>query len=140
MNLGKILMSKFLLNLLVQISKALVYSKIKFYSEKKISPSLPAYPAFSAQPRPSLFFFQPANFPSPPLGLGLPAGPAHPHGPIGHLLLPPTPEPSAPYAAGRPRAAPRVDPDTSTERKENDRINPLHSPITRHRFPLFNNW
>jgi hypothetical protein len=85
-------------------------------------------------------FFQPADFPSPPpLGLGLPAGPAHPHGPTGQLLLPPTLETSAPSAAGRPRAAPRVDPDTSTGRKENSRINPLHSPITRCRFPLFNN-
>jgi hypothetical protein len=34
-------MSKFLLNLLVQISKALVYSKIKFYSEI-IFPPIPA--------------------------------------------------------------------------------------------------
>jgi hypothetical protein len=37
-------MSKFLLNLLLQISKALVYSKIKFYSEKNF-PSLSAQPA-----------------------------------------------------------------------------------------------
>jgi hypothetical protein len=81
-------------------------------------------------------YFQPANFPSPPpLGLGLPASLAHPHGPTGHLLPPPAPEPSAP---GRPRAAPRVDPDTSIGRKENGRINPLHSPITQRHFPLFN--
>jgi hypothetical protein len=58
-------MSKFLLNLLVQISKAMVYSKIKFYSEKKFFSSLPAH---------SYFF--PAAPPLFPLGLGLTAGPA----------------------------------------------------------------
>jgi hypothetical protein len=58
-------MSKFLLNLLVQISKALVYSKIKFYSEKNFSrhfwsirPFGPAAPIF--------FSFQPAVFLPPP--------------------------------------------------------------------------
>jgi hypothetical protein len=77
---------------------------------KEFSPSLSAHPDF----QPSLFFFQRADFPSPPpLGLDLPAGPAHPHGPTGHLLIPPTPEPSAPGAAGRPHTAPSVDPDTS---------------------------
>jgi hypothetical protein len=102
---------------------------------KEFSPSL------SAQPRPILFFLPTGSFPSspPPLGLGLPAGLAHPHGPTGHHLLPPAPEPSAHGAADRPHAAPRVDPDTSTGRKENGRINPLHSPINRRRFPLFNN-
>jgi hypothetical protein len=47
-NLGKILMSKFLLNLFVQISKALVYSKFYFLLEKEFSsdfgPSSPAPP------------------------------------------------------------------------------------------------
>jgi hypothetical protein len=57
-------MSKFLLNLLVQISKALVYSKIKFYSEKNFSPSLSAHPAF--QPSHGLFFFSQPFF-LPPL-------------------------------------------------------------------------
>jgi hypothetical protein len=37
MNLGKILMSNFLLNLLLQISKALVNSKIQFLFEKNFS-------------------------------------------------------------------------------------------------------
>jgi hypothetical protein len=41
-------MSKFLLNLLVQISKALVYSKIKFYSEKNFPHFWPNRP--SSQP------------------------------------------------------------------------------------------
>jgi hypothetical protein len=106
---------------------------------KEFPTSLPAHPAFSAQPRPSLSFFSNQPISPPPLGLGFPAGPAHPHGPTGHLLLPPAPEPRAPDAAGRPRATIRVDPDTSTERKENGHINPLHSRITRRRFPLFNN-
>jgi hypothetical protein len=75
----------------------------------------------------------------PPLGLGLTAGLAHPHGPTGHLLIPPALEPSTHSAAGRARATPRVDPDTSTRRKENGRINLLHSPINQRRFPLFNN-
>jgi hypothetical protein len=48
-------MSKFLLNLLVQISKALVYLKIKFYSEKNFS-------GLSAQPWPVFFSFQPTIF------------------------------------------------------------------------------
>jgi hypothetical protein len=49
-------MSKFLLNLLVQISKAMVYSKIKFYSEKKFFSLLPAHPAFRPSRGPFLFF------------------------------------------------------------------------------------
>jgi hypothetical protein len=49
-------MSKFLINILVQIFKALVYSKIKFYSEKNFSITFgPAMPVF--------FSFQPAVFP-----------------------------------------------------------------------------
>jgi hypothetical protein len=44
-------MSKFLLNLLVQISKALLYSKIQFLIEKELSsdfvPSSPALPVLA---------------------------------------------------------------------------------------------
>jgi hypothetical protein len=105
-------MSKFLLNLLVQISKALVYSKIKFYSEKN-------FPRHFRPIRPShdpLSFF--SNRP----------------------IFPRLPQwASAPRPAQPTRATLRVDPDTSTERKENGRINPLHCPITRRGFPLFNN-
>jgi hypothetical protein len=65
-------MLKFFLNLLVQISKAMVYSKIKFYSEK-FFPVTSGPSSLSAQPWPILFFsFQPA---APPL----PTGP-RPHG------------------------------------------------------------
>jgi hypothetical protein len=51
-------MSKFLINLLVQISKALVYSKIQFLIQK-------FFFLISAQ-SPPLFFFQPSRGPPPP--------------------------------------------------------------------------
>jgi hypothetical protein len=55
-------MSKFFLNLLVQISKALVYSKINFYSEKNsprnFRPTRPFGPIF-------FFFYRPIFLPSP---------------------------------------------------------------------------
>jgi hypothetical protein len=86
--------------------------------EKEFSPSLSAHPAF----RPSLFFL-PADFPSPPpLGLGLPAGPAHPHGPTGHLLPPPAPTPAG------------LAPPPPEEKKMAASI-PIISPITRYHFP-----
>jgi hypothetical protein len=67
-NLGKILMSKFLLNLLVQISTALVNSKIQFLIQKFFSslsdrptygplglwPSRPCWPLSSRRPKPPL--------------------------------------------------------------------------------------
>jgi hypothetical protein len=72
-------MSKFLLNLLVQISKALVYSKNQILFGKEFSPSLSAHPAF----RPSLFFYRPIF---PPLSIGprpsgRPSPPARPNRP-----------------------------------------------------------
>jgi hypothetical protein len=51
-------MSKFLLSLLVQISKTLVYSKIQFLIQK-------FFFLISARP-PPLFFFQPSRGPPPP--------------------------------------------------------------------------
>jgi hypothetical protein len=55
-------MSKFLLNFLVQISKALVYTKINFYSEKNsprhFRPTRPFGPIF-------FFFYRPIFLPSP---------------------------------------------------------------------------
>jgi hypothetical protein len=126
-------MSKFLLNLLVQISKALVYSKIKFYSEKNLPrhfrPTRPFGPVF-------FFFFLPADFLSPPpLGLGLPAGPTHPHGPTGHLLPPPAPPGTHGAAVGRPRAASTVAPTPPQEEKKIAASIPIISPITRRHFP-----
>jgi hypothetical protein len=52
-------MSKFLLNLLVQISKALEYSKIQFLIRK-------LFFLISARPPPLFFFFQPSRSPPPP--------------------------------------------------------------------------
>jgi hypothetical protein len=71
-------MSKFLLNLLLQISKALVYSKTKFYSENNFPHFRPNWPSNQpAQPQP--FFSFPTGRSPPPslLGLGHLAGPAH---------------------------------------------------------------
>jgi hypothetical protein len=71
-------MSKFLLNHLVQISKALVYSKIKFYSEKNFSVAFGPATAH-------LLFFSTSLFPPPRwasasqpahLALGRPSRPA----------------------------------------------------------------
>jgi hypothetical protein len=128
-------MSKFLLNLLVQISKALVYLKNQILFGKEFSPSLSAHPAF----RPSLFFLL-ADFPSPPLlGLGLLAGPAHrtaqpatffllPHRRRARKALPPA------GLAPPPRSPRRL------HRKETNRhINPHHFPHYSMPFPLFNN-
>jgi hypothetical protein len=99
---------------------------------KEFSASLSAHLAF----RPSLFFL-PADFPSPPpLGLGLPAGPAQPNGPTGHLLPPLAPTPGAHgVAAGRPRAASTVAPMPPPEEKKMAASIPIICPITRRHFP-----
>jgi hypothetical protein len=87
-------MSKFLLNLLVQISKAMVYSKIKFYSEKNFSrhfwPLRPFGPAVAH----SFFSFQPAAPPLPtgPRPLGRPSRPTRRWRPA---ELPPPPQEDA---------------------------------------------
>jgi hypothetical protein len=90
-------MSKFLLNLLLQIFKALVYSKIKLLFRKKIPhfrpnrpSSQPAHPAF----RPAMahfFLFNRLSPPLSPLGLGPLAGPAHPLGPADRTSVAPCP-------------------------------------------------
>jgi hypothetical protein len=75
-------MSKFLLNLLLQISKALIYSKIKFFIRKRIFPSLsaqsaqrPAGPSgLSPQPPPT----SPLSRVSPPASQPSGLWPAHP--------------------------------------------------------------
>jgi hypothetical protein len=77
-------MSKFLLNLVLQISKALEYLKIKFYSEKNF-PSLSAHSAFG--PAMAHLFFSNRPLPLSPLGLGLSAGPSHPLGPADCALV-----------------------------------------------------
>jgi hypothetical protein len=70
--LGKILMSKFLLNLLIQISKALVYLKIKFLFDKEFSFTFGPISLAASRPNRGPLVFQPV---APPL----PTGP-QPHG------------------------------------------------------------
>jgi hypothetical protein len=123
-------MSKFLLNLLVQISKALIYSKIKFYSEKNFSVTFgPAAARF-------LFFstdhFSP--FPTGPQPLGRPSPPSRPN------------RSSSSSCTGAKRVRrrqptsrrPKVDPDDLHQKENNGLINPpisgiispLQSPVT----------
>jgi hypothetical protein len=118
-------MSKFLLNLLVQIFKALIYSKIKFYSEKNFpchfQPIRPFGPVF-------LFFTGRFSLPFP-LGLSLPAGPAHPHGPTGHLSS--SSRTKVERARSRCRPASRHlngRPDASIRREKRPQLIPVHFP------------
>jgi hypothetical protein len=79
MNLGKNFISKFHLNLLLQISKALVYSKIQFLFRKEFSFNFrpkrpntiwPFCPEWPTKPRPLPFLpssLEPAAPPPPPL-------------------------------------------------------------------------
>jgi hypothetical protein len=71
-------MLKFLLNLLVQISKTLVYSKNQILFGKEFFASLPAYPTFRPSRGPFFFFLSNRPLPLFPLGLGLSADPADP--------------------------------------------------------------
>jgi hypothetical protein len=71
-------MLKFLLNLLVQISKAFVYSKIQILFRNN-SPQLLAHPAFRPSRGPFSLFLSIWLLPLFPLGFGLSAGPASPH-------------------------------------------------------------
>jgi hypothetical protein len=125
MNLGKILMSKFLLISLCKFPKPWYIQKSNFI-QKRILPVTFGPPGLSAQS-----FFLPADFPSPPpLGLGLPVGPAHPHGPIGHLLPPPAPTSGAHGAVvDRPRAASTVAPTPPPEEKKMAASIPIISPL-----------
>jgi hypothetical protein len=90
----KILMSKFLLNLLVQISKALLYSKIKFYSEKNFSRHFQPIRPFGPAVAHSFFSFEPAAPPLPtgPRPLGWPSRSARRWRPT---KLPPPPQEDA---------------------------------------------
>jgi hypothetical protein len=111
-------MSKFLLNILVQISKALVYSKIKFYLEKNFPRHFRPI-----QPFGPVSFFISANFPSPYHWASTfrPAQPTRMAQPT-TFLLPPAPKSSAHgAAAGWPHAASTVAPTPPPEEK-NGRI------------------
>jgi hypothetical protein len=96
-------MPKFLLNLIVQISKALVYSKIQFLIRKDFFSTFgPIGPV--------------ANRPIRPFGQ---------HSPAGRLLPPPALEQSAQAATtGRPRTAPMVGADYLHRRENNCHITP----------------
>jgi hypothetical protein len=130
-------MSKFLLNLLLQFSRALVYSKIKSLFGKEFFPHFwpnrpngqPAHPVF--RPSRGPLFFTNRLLPSPHwASASRPAQPALTAQPDN--LPPPAPEQSAPAAtAGRPRAAPWSAPTTSTKGKIMAASLLLHSPIKR---------
>jgi hypothetical protein len=83
-------MSKFLLNLLVQISKAFVYSKIQILFRNN-SPQLSAHPAFRPSRGPFLFFSNRPIFPPLPTGPqppGRPSPPSRPKRPPVIFFLP----------------------------------------------------
>jgi hypothetical protein len=90
-------MSKFLLNLHLQISKASVYSKIKIVIQKIIFPHFrpnrpsgqPAHPAFPPRRSPFFFFSTGHRPPLSPLGLGLSVSPARPLSPADRALVVP---------------------------------------------------
>jgi hypothetical protein len=127
-------MSKFLLNLLVQISKAFVYSKIQILFGNNSH-------QLSAQPRPIPFFsfFQPVDFPSPPhwAMTSRPAQPTITAQPATGHLLPPTPKPSTtspPAGLVPPPQSPRR---LHRKRKMAASISPSFPPINRcHSRPL----
>jgi hypothetical protein len=120
---------------LCKFPKPWYIQKFNFYSKRNFSVTF-GPSGLSAQPWPISFSFQPAVPPPFPLGLGLSAGPAHPHSPTDRLLPPPALEPSAHDAAvGRPRVAPRSTPMTSTGRKIIASSILLQSPIKRRHFP-----
>jgi hypothetical protein len=105
-------MSKFLLNLLVQISKVWVYSKIKLLFGKEFFPHFqPNRP--SGQPPHTVFrpsrghFFFKRPLPLSPLGLGPSVGPARPLSPPGRpaRLPPPSRGNASPRAAFTPLRA-----------------------------------
>jgi hypothetical protein len=103
-------MSKFLLNLLVQISKALIYSKIKFYSEI-------FFPHF----RPNRPSSQPAH---PEFR------PSSPNNPTGHLL--PLPHRSQTHKVPPPACLalpPQSTPTPSTGRKKWPHQSPFIPPL-----------
>jgi hypothetical protein len=150
-------MSKFLLNLLVQISKAMVYSKIKFYSEKNFSrhfrPIRPFGPAAAHS-----FFLSKRLLPLFPLGLGLSAGPVGPRAggapPNCHLphrktppVAPPSPSLHARLTDGPLLSSLTSGPPELGRAATTSRHSPHHPALPRmppellpprHHFPLLN--
>jgi hypothetical protein len=124
--------SKFLLNLLVQIFKALVYSKIKFYSNKN-------FPRHFRPIRPlgPISFFFTGKFPSPShwasaFRSAQPTCTAQP----ATFLLPPARKLGAHGAGtGRPHAASTVAPTPPPEEKNGHIQSPFISPHYSAPFP-----
>jgi hypothetical protein len=92
---------------------------------KEFFPSLLAHPAF----QPSLFFSGRISLPSP-TGSRPPGRPSPPHGPIGHLLPPPTLTPGAHGATvGRPRAASTVTRRLHRKERKQSHQSPSFPPL-----------
>jgi hypothetical protein len=148
-------MSKFLLNLLVQISKALVYSKNQILFRKEFFPSLLAHPAFQPSRGPFFFFLSNRPLPHFPLGLGLSADPcaggAPPNCHLPHRKTPPAAPPSpslrawltdGPHLSSLTSGLPELSRAATTSRRS-----PRHPALPRkppellpprHHFPLLN--
>jgi hypothetical protein len=129
-------MSKFLLNLLVQISKALVYSKIKFYSQKNF-PVTFGPSGLSAH----FFFFSTGRFLHPPphwASASRPAQPTFTAQPATFFFLPHQSQARTALPAGL-APPPRLTLTPPPEEKMAASI-PLHSPINQRHFRLFNHW
>jgi hypothetical protein len=122
------------------IQKSNFIQKIIFLTFGPTGPAA-SRPIRTFSPAAALFYpFQPAVPPAPlPTGPRPLGRPSSPHGPAGHLLPPPAPEPNAQgAAAGRPRVTPTVDRDTLHRKKKTAASIPLHSPINRRHFPSSN--
>jgi hypothetical protein len=136
-------MSKFLLNLLLQISKALIHSKNQIVIRKRNFPHFrPNRPSsLPAQPRP-FFSFPTGHSPPSPLGLGLSAGPAHPHGPTTlFFLLTAPPERRLPACTAATTEAPRPPPSVQDPPPSKIKPQPLPPPplnqsFMAHKSPL----
>jgi hypothetical protein len=130
-------MSKFLLNLLVQISKALVYSKIKFYSEKNFPRHFRPIRPFG----PVSFFYRTIFRPLPtgPRPSGRPSPPAWPNQPRFFFLPHRSRARMAPPPAGLtppPRSPRRL----QRKRKMAASSPPSFPPINRCHSPPFQSW
>jgi hypothetical protein len=141
-------MSKFLLNLLLQISGALVYSKIKLLFGKEFFLTFGPIRAAASQPiRPfdpaaaHFFSFQlavPPPLPTRPRPLGRPSSPSRPNRPSSSSSC------TGAKCTSRCRwpasRRPTVNPDDIHRKENNGRITPPSFPHSVAPFPLFNPW
>jgi hypothetical protein len=137
-NLGKTLMSKIPPKSPCANFQSLGIFKNSTFIQKRIFPSLSAHPAFRTCCGP-FFFFSTGRFSPPsPLGLSLSVGPAHPHGPTGHFFFLPYRSQARTVPPAGLAPPPRSTPTPPPEEKKMAASIPLHSPINRRHFPLFN--